>query len=94
MQRKFTLDKLAELSGSSKSYIWELENKDPSRPSAEKLAKIAENLGTTLDYLLGEEDSFTEENAADALFYRRYRRMNPETRAKIRRTVALWGKDE
>lgn len=28
--------KLAELSDSSKSYIWELENKNPPRPSAEK----------------------------------------------------------
>ena len=26
-EKKLTLDKLAELTGSSKSYIWELENK-------------------------------------------------------------------
>lgn len=31
-----TLDRLAELTESSKSYIWELENKSPPRPSAEK----------------------------------------------------------
>ncbi|MEH6759521.1 MAG: helix-turn-helix transcriptional regulator, partial [Parasphingorhabdus sp.] len=35
----YTLEKLAELSESSKSYIWELENKNPPRPSGEKIAK-------------------------------------------------------
>ena len=37
----YTLEKLAELTELSKSYIWELENKNPPRPSAEKLAYIA-----------------------------------------------------
>jgi transcriptional regulator with XRE-family HTH domain len=40
-QRKkkgYTLEELAARSESSKSYIWELENKDPPRPSGEKLA--------------------------------------------------------
>ena len=93
-QKGFTLDKLAELSGSSKSYVWELENKNPPRPSAEKLSKIAGSLGTTLDYLLDEEETITEEDAADAHFYRRYRRMHPDTKKRIRRTVELWGDDE
>ncbi|WP_261405439.1 helix-turn-helix domain-containing protein [Chenggangzhangella methanolivorans] len=45
-----TLDQLAELASSSKSYIWELENKNPPRPSADKIAKIAAVLGVTSDY--------------------------------------------
>ena len=93
-RRGFTLDRLAELSGSSKSYVWELENKHPPRPSAEKLARIAESLGTTLEYLLDDKEAVTEEDAADASFYRRYRKMAPETKEKIRRTVELWGEDE
>lgn len=40
-----TLEKLADETDSSKSYIWELENKNPPRPSAEKLTKIASKLG-------------------------------------------------
>ena len=32
-KKGFTLEKLAELTNSSKSYIWELENKNPPRPS-------------------------------------------------------------
>ena len=30
LEKKLTLDQLAEKSDSSKSYLWELENKDPA----------------------------------------------------------------
>lgn len=92
-EKGFTLDKLAELTESSKSYIWELENKNPPRPSAEKLAKIAEKLGTTIDFLLDEGEGVSQEEAADAQFYRQYRKMDSATKDKIRRMVKLWGDD-
>lgn len=88
--KKYTLDKLAELSGSSKSYIWEIENKAPPRTSAEKLSKLAEQLGVTLDYLLDENSEITKEDAIDKMFYRKYRSMNSETKEKIRKIVDLW----
>ena len=84
----------AELSDSSKSYIWELENKNPPRPSAEKLAKIAEKLDTTIEFLLDEGEQVSREEAADAQFYRQYRKMDPVTKDKIRQMVKLWGEDE
>lgn len=93
-EKGFTLEKLAELTDSSKSYIWELENKNPPRPSAEKLAKIAEKLDTTLDFLLDEGESVSQEEAADAQFYRQYRRMDSTTKDKIRQMVKLWGEEE
>ena len=93
-EKNQTLDKLAELTGSSKSYIWELENKSPPRPSAEKLAKIAEQLDTTIDYLLDDTESVSEEEARDVRFYREYRKMDAGTKEKIRRMVKLWGKTE
>ena len=34
-QKKLSLEQLAELTESSKSYIWELENKDAPNPSAD-----------------------------------------------------------
>ena len=40
-QKKLSLEQLAELTDSSKSYIWELENKDDPKPSADKIGKIA-----------------------------------------------------
>lgn len=89
-----TLDKLAELTDSSKSYIWELENKNPPRPSAEKITKIAEKLGTTIEFLMDEGEDVAEEDAADANFYRKYQKMDPVTKGKIRKMVKLWGENE
>src|ERR1700722_5473805 len=60
-----TLEKLGELTESSKSYIWELENKNPPRPSADKIAKIAAVLGVTADYLVDEDESASVPDAVD-----------------------------
>ena len=88
-----TLEKLAELTSSSKSYIWELENKNPPRPSAEKVSKIAEKLGVTIEYLMDEVNLIAEEDAADVHFYRKYRKMDPDIKAKIRSIIDLWDED-
>jgi transcriptional regulator with XRE-family HTH domain len=90
----YTLDKLAELAESSKSYIWELENKNPPRPSAEKIAKIAAVLGVTADYLIDPSDTVQVEDATDKAFFRKYRNMDPGTKDKIRRMVDLMGDDK
>ena len=90
-EKGFTLEELGNLTDSSKSYIWELENREPPRPSAEKISKIAEKLGTTIEYLLDEEEAVDQEEAADANFYRKYRKMNSQTKEKIRQMVKLWG---
>lgn len=90
-ERKYTLEKLAELTESSKSYIWELENKNPPRPSGEKLAKIASVLGVTSEYLLDTTESVAEPDAADEALFRKYRKMDPATKDKIRRMIEVWG---
>jgi len=93
-EKGLTLERLAELAESSKSYIWELENKNPPRPSAEKIAKIANQLGVEIEYLLDEGATITEEASVDAKFYREYRKMSPETRKKIRAMAKLIGDAE
>lgn len=94
-EKRLTLDALAEASGSSKSYIWELENSnDPPRPSAEKAQRIAAALGQTVEFLIDELGAVSEEDSADQAFYRQYRRMDPDTKAKIRGIIDVWGKDE
>lgn len=90
----YTLEKLAELAESSKSYIWELENKDPPRPSADKIAKIAAVLEVTADYLIDPTDKVHVEDATDTAFFRKYRSMDPGTKDKIRRMVNLMGEDD
>jgi transcriptional regulator with XRE-family HTH domain len=91
-KKGYTLDKLANLAESSKSYIWELENNDPPRPSADKIAKIAVALSVTPDFLI--TDSVPVEDATDTAFFRKYRSMNPATKDKIRRMLDLIGDDE
>lgn len=93
--KNYTLDKLAELTKSSKSYIWELENReDQPRPSADKLSAIAEKLGVTMDYLLDDENNLTKESAEDAHFYRSYQKFDEQTKSKIRKMVNLWKEDD
>lgn len=87
-----TLDQLAQVTGSSKSYIWELENKNPPRPSAEKLSAIATALGVTVDYLLGTDDQ-TLEAAEDKAFFRQYSSMPESTRRTIREMAGLLSKN-
>ena len=89
-QKGYTLEKLAELSDSSKSYIWELENKNPPRPSGEKIAKIASVLGVTSDYLIDTDESTPVPDTVDQAFFRKYRKMNPDTKQRIRQIVELW----
>lgn len=86
-QRGFTLDQLAEKSESSKSYIWELENKDPPRPSGEKLALIAGALDVTTDYLLGVEPEV--QSAEDKAFFRKYQKMDARTKTQIRQMLDI-----
>src|SRR6516164_10946597 len=93
-RKGYTLEKLAEVTESSKSYIWELENKNPPRPSADKVARIAAALGVTSDYLVDPTDKADVAEAADQAFYRRYRKMDAPTKEKIRRMVDLWGEDK
>jgi len=90
-QAGFTLEGLADASGSSKSYIWELENKNPPRPSAKKLARIAEALNTTVDVLIGTEVPDGDILPADKVFFRKYRGLNPEEKKKFQRMIDLWG---
>lgn len=90
-ERGYTLDQLAQAAGSSKSYVWELENKAPPRPSAEKLARIAEVLGTTVDALIGTRISSADElSPEDKIFFRKYTGLPDADKAKVRRMIDLW----
>ena len=51
-EKELSLNKLAEIAGSSKAYLSQLENNVSKQPSAEILFKIATALGTTIADLL------------------------------------------
>jgi len=85
----FTLEELARLTESSKSYIWELETKDVARPSAEKLSKIAGALGVTPDYLIDEKRTEATADDRDEHFFRKYQAAKPEVKEKIKQIFDL-----
>lgn len=88
-----TLEQLAQATDSSKSYIWELENKKPPRPSAEKLSAIAKALNVTVDWLLGADEQ-TLDQAEDKAFYRAYSGMTGDARRKLREMAKILGRAE
>jgi transcriptional regulator with XRE-family HTH domain len=87
----YSLDELARLSGSSKSYLWELENRDTSKPSAEKLTKIAEVLGVTTGYLLDENADMNDEQMKE-VFFRKFNRLEDGDKQRIQEMIEAWGK--
>ncbi len=88
LKHGLTLDGLAAKIDSSKSYVWEIENKDVTRPSAGKLSLIAAALETTTEYLLAGE-TVTEADATDAAFFRRYQEMAPKAKEKLREMLKI-----
>lgn len=83
--RGLTLEQLAQASGSSKSYMWEIENKDVARPSAEKLEKIAANLGVTAAFLIDATQAQPDQNVEDTAFFQRFQKADPAVKNRLRR---------
>lgn len=93
-EKKLSLERLAELTESSKSYIWELENKDDPKPSAEKIAKIATVLEVTTEFLLTESTTPPGEEVIDEAFFRKYKSMPDDTKKRLRKILDAWDDDE
>ena len=88
-EKGYSLDKLAELTDSSKSYIWELENRDTRKPSGEKLTRIAQALEVTTDYLLDDSEEPSDQVLKEA-FFRKFSKLKPEDQEKITDMIDLW----
>ncbi|MDU7523823.1 MAG: helix-turn-helix transcriptional regulator [Roseomonas mucosa] len=88
-----TLDQLAHATGSSKSYMWEIENKPVARPSAEKLNRIAAVLGVTPEYLADEERTQVTPDEQDRAFFRKYQGADPDVKAKLKRILDVLDDD-
>lgn len=89
----YSLDKLADLTDSSKSYIWELENRDARKPSGEKLTRIAQALEVTTDYLLNEREEPGDAVLKEA-FFRKFSKLDPNDQEKINQMIDMWGKKD
>jgi transcriptional regulator with XRE-family HTH domain len=93
-QLGMTLEQLAAKTGCSKSYIWELENKDAPHPSAEKIFAIAKALGVTPEFLLEKTKTEADEAILDEAFFRKYQRMPVETKRRLRRILDAWDEED
>ncbi|MHB0929515.1 MAG: helix-turn-helix domain-containing protein [Candidatus Nanopelagicales bacterium] len=87
-QKNLSLSRLAEMAESSKSYIWELENTDNPKPSAEKISKIAAVLEVTTEFLLTE--STPAETVLDEAFFRKFKTLAEPDKSIIRKIVYAW----
>lgn len=94
-KRKKTLEELATAIGSSKAYVWQLENKKNAKPSAELLLKIANYLGESPDFFLDDKASERSEDQVEDAFFRKFRSLSDEDKRYIDRIVSgLDGKED
>lgn len=84
--KKLSLDKVAEATESSKSYLWELET-GRKNPSAEKVSEIAKYYGVSIDYLMDETDERSV-NTADRIFTR-VNNLSADEQEKIEKFIEM-----
>ena len=90
-RKGYSLDELARLSGASKSYLWELENRDDRKPSAEKLVDIARVLDTTTDYLVDDNAAFDDAQVKEA-FFRKFNKLDDDTKGRVMDMINTWSR--
>ena len=88
-----SLDDLSKKTGSSKSYLWELENRENTNPSAEKLAKIAQVLDVTYEYLLDDSVDTPDDDVSKQVFFRKYDKLDLDTKKKLNDILDAWSKE-
>ena len=89
---KMTLDALAAKAGLSKSYLWELENRESQRPSAEKLTALADALGVAASYFIEEDVRAPEERHLDEAFFRGYQQLEAPAKEQLRKILETFKK--
>lgn len=88
----FTLESLAQAADVSKSYLWELENREVKNPSAQRLAAIADKLGVTTDYFLDDDARNPAEKHLDEAFFRGYKSLGSLEKEQLRKILDTFKK--
>lgn len=91
-EKKFTLQELADAAEMSKSYLWELENRDSRSPSAEKLSALASKLGVTTEYFFEDDINVPEETHKDEAFFRQYKNLDPDAKERLNDILQIFNK--
>ena len=82
---ELTLEQLGEKIGSTKSYIWELENKPTTRPSAEKVFKLAEVFGVSAEYLMDDTGKISRE--IEKAFFSKLQKLSDTNKQILRKFI-------
>lgn len=91
--KKLTLEKLADLAGLSKSYLWELENRESQKPSAEKLSSLADALGVSMNYFIDQNSLEPKEEHLDEAFFRGYQQLDSGSKEQLRKILDAFKKE-
>lgn len=85
-EKNISLERLSKEIKMSKSYLWELE-KGTKNPTVKTLDKLARFFGTTLDYLMDEDDNSSIDTTVE-IFYR-VERLSREEQEKINKLIQM-----
>jgi transcriptional regulator with XRE-family HTH domain len=91
-KKELTLDELARRAGLSKSYLWELENRESQRPSAQKLQAIADVLGEDVSFFVDDAIDTPQESNKDKEFFRSYSKLDTDAKEQLRRILETFKK--
>lgn len=86
-QRNLSLDALAQEAKMSKSYLWELENRDESNPTAEKIAAIAAVFGLPSTYFVDDSVDTPQESHLDQVFFREYVKLGVDSKQQLHKIM-------
>lgn len=84
-----SLDALAKTAKLSKSYLWELENRESPRPSLDKLQAIASALNIDVAYFMDDSIEDLQEDLKDRQFFRNFTKLNEEDKERLRAFVEV-----
>jgi len=92
--KNMTLEELAAVVGSSKAYVWQLENKKNAKPSADLLLKIANHFGESPEFFLDDEQDDPSERQAENAFFRKFKKLSDNDKLIIQRIVSGFDDDD
>lgn len=90
-EKGLSLNKLAEMTHTSKSYLWELENINSRNPTKDKLVKISQALDVTIDYLIDDESNLNN-TMLEKAFFKKFKKLSTQNRKKIEQIIDLWSR--
>ena len=80
LQKKESLQQVANAVGVSKAHIWELEKGKTDNPSMGLVTRLADHFKVTVSYLVGEQIDAEDAEADLARMFRQAQSLNPNER--------------